>query len=71
MYDLMSSRLTNMHTHNLMDGSLFGYNKKCSFGVLDFDTTAQDPFVSYTIKNIDNEISTIPIRLNEISSELS
>ena len=54
-YDLMSSRLTNVHTHNLMDGSIFGYNKKCSFGTLEFDTKAEDPSVIYTIKNIDNE----------------
>jgi alkaline phosphatase D len=38
-----------------MEGSLFGYNKKCSFGTLEFDTTAEDPSVSYTIRNIDNE----------------
>ncbi len=54
-YDLMSSRLTNVHTHKLMDGSIFGYNKKCSFGTLEFDTTTDDPFVTYSIKNIDNE----------------
>jgi len=54
-YDLMSSKLTNIHTHRLMEGSLFGYNKKCSFGTLGFDTTAEDPSVTYTIKNIDNE----------------
>jgi alkaline phosphatase D len=54
-YDLMSSKLTNIHTHDLMEGSLFGYNKKCSFGTLEFDTTAEDPTVSYTIKSIDNE----------------
>ena len=38
-----------------MGGSLFAYNKKCSFGTLEFDTTAQDPSVTYVIKNIDNE----------------
>ena len=54
-YDLMSSRLTNVHTHNLMEGSIFGYNKKCSFGTLEFDTTTDDPSISYTIKSIDNE----------------
>ena len=54
-YDLMSSRLTNIHTHNLMDGSLFGYNKKCSFGMLEFDTTLDDPTCTYTIKSIDNK----------------
>ena len=55
MYDFMSSKLTNIHTHDIMDGSLFSYNKKCSFGSLEFDTTVEDPSVTYTIKNIDNE----------------
>ncbi len=55
LYDLMSSKLTNIHTHILMEGSLFAYNKECSFGTLEFDTTAQDPTVTYVIKNIDNE----------------
>ncbi len=55
MYDLMSSRLTNIHTHDLMEGSIFVYNKKCSFGTLEFNTTINDPSVTYIIKNIDNE----------------
>lgn len=55
MYDWMSSKLTNIHTHNIMEGSLFGYNKKCSFGTIEFDTTAEDPSVTYSVKNIDNK----------------
>ena len=55
IYDFMSSRLTNVHTHDIMPNSLFGYNKKCSFGMLEFDTTLEDPSMTYTIKNIDNE----------------
>ncbi len=55
MYDFMSSKLSNIHTHRLLPGSLLGYNKKCSFGTLWFDTTHQDPSVSYIIKSIDNE----------------
>lgn len=55
LYDFMSSRLSNIHTHNIMPNSLFGYNKKCSFGTLEFDTTLEDPTLTYIIKNIDNE----------------
>ena len=54
-YDLMSSKLTNVHTHKVMPGSLFGYNRMCSFGVLAFDTTREDPQVQYRIYNIENE----------------
>ncbi|RPJ55710.1 MAG: alkaline phosphatase [Acidobacteria bacterium] len=56
LYDLMNSRLTNIHTHELMPGALFGYNEKCSFGLLSFDTTASDPVVTYQIVNIDGEV---------------
>ncbi len=56
LYDLMSSRLTNIHTHELVPGALFGYNEKCSFGLLSFDTTASDPVVTYQIVNIDGEV---------------
>lgn len=55
LYDLMSSRLTNVHTHRLIPGALFGYNEKCSFGLLSFDTTKDDPEVVFEIVNIDGE----------------
>jgi alkaline phosphatase D len=56
LYEFESSKLTNIHTHRLMSAALFGYNKKCSFGMLTFDTTALDPIVTYKIINIDNEL---------------
>jgi len=56
LYEFESSKLTNIHTHKLMPAALFGYNKKCSFGLLTFDTTKPDPQVTFQIINIDNEI---------------
>jgi alkaline phosphatase D len=56
LYEFESSRLTNIHTHKVMPGALFGYNKKCSFGLLTFDTTRPDPEVTYQIVNIDDEV---------------
>ena len=56
LYDFMSSRLTNVHTHRLMPGSIFGYNKTCSFGMLEFDTTQEDPKVTYSVYSIENEL---------------
>lgn len=58
--DVMSSRLTNVHTHPLMEqakGSEFvmGYNEKCSVGLLEFDTTVEDPQVTFRMVSIDNE----------------
>ena len=61
LYEVMSSRLTNVHTHPLVEnakGSQFimGYNEACSFGLMEFDTTLSDPQVKYNIVNIDNEV---------------
>jgi len=56
LYELMSSKLTNWHTHGVLDASLFGYNQKNSFGVLSIDTTREDPQLVYSIYSIDNEL---------------
>ena len=55
IYEVMSSRLTNIHTHSVMPKSLFGYNKTCSFGKLSFDLSKDDPEVKYEIFCIDNQ----------------
>jgi len=56
LYEFSSSRLTNIHTHGIMKGSLYGYNETCSFGLLEFDTTAADPTVTYKIVTIDGKV---------------
>ncbi|MCG8585581.1 MAG: alkaline phosphatase family protein, partial [Pirellulales bacterium] len=55
LYEFNSSRLTNQHVHGEMKEAVFSYNKKQSFGTVDFDTTADDPTATYTIVNIDGE----------------
>jgi alkaline phosphatase D len=69
LYEFESSRLTNVHVHGLIPGALFGYNKKCSFGRLTFDTTKDDPRVTYDILSIDNElVHSFTVRKSEISN---
>ena len=55
LYEFNSSRLTNNHTHKTMKEAIFSYNRKQSFGLVEFDTTAADPTVSYTVISIDGE----------------
>lgn len=55
LHEFESSKLTNTHTHGIMPDSEFGYNKKCSFGKLVFDTTQADPTLTYEIWSIDGE----------------
>lgn len=67
-YEFESSKLTNIHTHNLVPSALFGYNKKCSFGLLSFDTTLPDPQVTYQIINIDKEvIHTLSLKRSQLT----
>jgi alkaline phosphatase D len=58
-----------VETHELMPGSLFGYNEKCSFGLLSFDTTRADPQVTYEIVNIDGQsVYSLTLTKSELSS---
>jgi alkaline phosphatase D len=68
LYEFESSRLTNQHVHGPIKGNLFSYNKKQSFGLLDFDTTKPDPEVTYRIISIDDElIHTFTVKLSQIT----
>ncbi len=68
MFDFENARPTNLHTHDLIPGAIFGYNEKCTFGRLRFDTTRTDPEVIYDIISIDNElIYSFPLKLSDIS----
>jgi len=68
LYEASSSRLTNVHTHGIIKHSLFGYNEKCSFGLLTFDTARADPELTYQVVNIDDEvIHTLKIKRSELS----
>ena len=55
-YEFQSSRLSNIHMHEIRPESLFGYNEKCSFGIIDINTLSDDPTISYSIFSIDNEL---------------
>ncbi|MEM7474572.1 MAG: alkaline phosphatase D family protein [Planctomycetota bacterium] len=67
LYEFSSSRLTNQHVHPIIKHSLFGYNEKQSFGRVDFDLTAEDPTVKYTVVSIDaEEVHSLEIKLSEL-----
>ena len=57
LYEFESSRLTNHHTHKVVqtEGLIWGYNKTCSFGLMEFDTTKDDPEVTFRCITIDGE----------------
>ena len=55
LYELESSKLTNRHTHPVVktDQLIWGYNAKCSFGIVRFDTTKDDPEIQFEVVDID------------------
>ena len=54
-YEFESSKLTNPESHGTKEHALFSYNAKPSCGLLEFDTTVENPTVTYKIVNIDGE----------------
>jgi alkaline phosphatase D len=67
LYEFSSGQFTNQHTHNVLEGAIFGYNEKQSFGYLEFDTEAADPSVTYKIVNIDGQImESLTVRLSQL-----
>ena len=68
LYDMMSSRLTNVHTHECFPDALFCYNKTCSFGLLTIDTTQTDPIATYQVVDIDGKVvHTLPLKKSQLS----
>lgn len=57
LYEFQSSKLTNKHTHPVVktDGLIWGYNKTCSFGLMHFDTTGDNPQVKFELIDIDGK----------------
>ncbi|MBN1346351.1 MAG: alkaline phosphatase D family protein [Phycisphaerae bacterium] len=68
LYELSSSRLTNQHVHQTMPAAEFSYNRKQSFGLVEFDTTAADPTVTYRIVTIDGQTPhTFTVKRSQLS----
>ena len=55
MYEFESGKITNEHTHKPNKKALFSYNEGNLFGLLTFDFTLDDPEVTFSCINQDNE----------------
>lgn len=68
LYEFSSGHLTNEHTHDLLEGSLIGFNDTNSFGLLTFNTDTEDPEVRYQIVDIDGYINeTLIVKLSQLT----
>jgi len=69
LYEAASSCLTNTHRHASVPGTVFTYNRKCSFGLLTIDTTRPDPALTYDVINIDGEkVRSLTLRRSQLAS---
>lgn len=69
LYEFMSSVLTNYHTHPVVETPelIFGYNEDNTFGLVHFDTTADNPKLTFEIVTIDNEsIWSMDLKLSQL-----
>jgi alkaline phosphatase D len=68
LYEFESSRLTNQHVHPTFEAAIFSYNEWQSFGMLDFDTTTEDPKLTYTIVNIHGDsVHSLTVPLSDVT----
>lgn len=56
LYEFESGRLTNTHYHKKMPGAWYSYNEKPSFGMIEFNSLVEEPYLEYQIINIDNVV---------------
>ena len=69
LYELSSSRLTNIHSHDPVPGTLFGYNRTCSFGLVTFDTAQRDPEARFEVVDIDGRVvHTLSVKRSELEA---
>ncbi len=68
LYEVNSSRLTNAHVHGEKDAAIFSYNDTQSFGLVRFNTRADDPRWTYKVRTIDGDTPhTLTVRLSDLT----
>lgn len=68
LYEFLSGKVTNLHTHPTKEKALWSYNKGNFWGDLSFDFSLGDPTITFTAINQDGEsIKDFTLKLSEIS----
>lgn len=68
LYEFVSAKVTNQHTHKTFDNAVWSYNKGNFWGRLDFDLRPDDPIMTFKCVDISGEIvKEFPLRLSELS----
>lgn len=68
LYEFVSAKVTNQHTHKTFDNAVWSYNKGNFWGQLNFDLRGDDPVMTFQCVDISGEIvKEFPLKLSQLS----
>ena len=68
LYEFVSAKVTNQHTHKTFDNAVWSYNKGNFWGQLSFDLRPEDPVMTFQCVDISGKIvKEFPLPLSQLS----
>jgi alkaline phosphatase D len=68
LYEFVSAKVTNQHTHATFPNAVWSYNKGNFWGQLDFDLRPDDPVLTFKCVDISGEVvKEFPLNLSQLS----
>ncbi len=68
LYEFVTAKVTNEHTHNVRPEAVWSYNKGNFWGRLDFDLTKDDPVMTFKCVDISGKIiKEFPLSLSQLT----
>lgn len=70
LYEFVSAKVTNQHTHGTMPGAEWSYNEGNFWGQLSFDLRPEDPIMTFKCVDISGEmVKEFPLSLSQLSHQ--
>ncbi len=70
LYEFVSAKVTNMHTHKTRDQAIWSYNEGNFWGQLHFDFQPDDPIITFRCIDIGGEsVKDFPIKLSQLQPQ--
>lgn len=68
LYEFVSAKITNMHTHKTFPNAVWSYNEGNFWGQLDFNLVPDDPVMTFKCIDISGRVvKEFPLKLSELS----
>ncbi|MCP4782364.1 MAG: alkaline phosphatase [Fuerstiella sp.] len=70
LYEFVSAKVTNQHTHQTFPNAVWSYNKGNFWGQLSFDLRPEDPVMTFKCVDISGDVvKEFPLRLSHLSHQ--